>query len=79
MGLLKTFETIIQTCDSISILYGIEMIIKWTLGHADIDVNEKADTLACIYGLLYAKKSQHLIICFISHMISKEKKRETSL
>ena len=45
-GTAKGIENIIQTCDNISTLYGIEITMQWIPGHSDIHMNEKADGLA---------------------------------
>ena len=44
-GTAKGIENIIQTCDKIMTLYGIEITIQWIPGHSDIKMNEKADGL----------------------------------
>ena len=45
-GTAKGIENILQTCDKIMTLYGIEITIQWIPGHCEIKSNEKADGLA---------------------------------
>ena len=45
-GTAKGIENIIQTCDNIMTLYGVDITIQWIPGHSDIRLNDKADGLA---------------------------------
>ena len=45
-GTAKGIENILQSCDKIMTLHGIEITIQWIPGHCDINLNEKADGLA---------------------------------